>query len=253
MGKVVLLTGGRVGLGNVIARHLASMGHAVYCGSRETAVPDAEGVRFLRLDVTSDADCREALVEVFARENRLDVIVNNAAVTLSGPTLDFSAEDFRRILETNVIGPFRLVKAATALPVKLEMVVNITSLNGFFSFPNFGLYSASKFAAEALGLALRYELAPSIRVVNVAPGALRAETAKKMTHKPAREKSALLNWLLPLTAMEDVARRVESLIGAVSVPPRVLIGRDAHIISMMQRLLPASLVDRLIFHVWRKK
>ena len=106
---------------------------------------------------------------------------------------------------------------------------------------------------EALGLALRYELAPSTKVVNVAPGALRTETSKKMSHKSAREKIPLLNWLMPLTSPEDVAIVIDKLINAPSVPPRVLIGRDAHIINMMQKMLPFSFFDKIILYVWRKK
>jgi hypothetical protein len=105
---------------------------------------------------------------------------------------------------------------------------------------------------EALGLALRHELAPATKVVNVAPGALLIDSSKKMSHKPAREKSRLLNWVMPLTSPEDVAVVVDRLINASSVPPRVLIGRDAHIINAMQKLMPMAVFDRIVSYIWKK-
>ena len=251
--KTILITGGATGLGKAIAERLVSRGHTVYCTSRRIENLPVSGAHFLQMDVTSESECQAAVNEIIQRENRLDVIINNAGITLSGPTLGFSVEDFRRLLDTNVVGSFCLIKAALAQPQKPKLVINITSLNGFLSFPNFGLYSASKFALEALGLALRYELSPETRVVNVAPGALRAESAKKMPHRSAREKIPLLNWLMPLTSMQEVARVIDRLIQARSVPARVLIGRDTHIIHLMQKFLPFSIFDRIVFLIWRKK
>ena len=251
--RVILITGGASGLGKVIAQHLVRRKYVVYCTSRTSEPPQNSGVHYLKMDITSDIETKDAISEVMAKEKRIDVLINNAGITLSGPTLGFSVDDFKKILDTNVIGSFRLVKAIFSFPIKPQLIVNITSLNGFLSFPNFGLYSASKFASEALGLALRYELGPEVQVVNVAPGALLAESSKQMPHKSAREKIPLLNWLMPLTSQDDVARKVEELIRFRRVPARVLIGRDAQIIHMMQKFLPFSFFDKIVFHIWRKK
>lgn len=251
--KVILITGGRSGLGRVIAQRLVSNGHTVYCTSRSPALAEVDGIHFLKLDITSDIETKNVITEIMMKESRIDVIINNAGITLSGPTLEFSVDDFKKILDTNVIGAFRLLKAVVAFPNKPKLIINITSLNGFFSFPNFGIYSASKFAMEALGLALRHELSPSMKIVNVAPGGLHAKSSGKMSHKPVREKSPLLNWLMPLTFPEDVAIVIEKLIHASAVPSRILIGRDAHIINMMQKLLPLAIFDRIVFYMWKKK
>lgn len=251
--KVILITGASSGLGKVIARYLVLKGHIVYGTSRTSTKDEIDGLHCIRLDINSDTDSTNAINEIMQRESHIDVIINNAGITLAGPTLDYSAEDFKKILDTNVIGAFRLIKAAFSFPVKPRLVINITSLNGFLSFPNFGLYSASKFAMEALGLALRYELASTTKVVNVAPGAIYSESSKTMPHKSAREKLWILRWLMPFTYQEDIARVIDKLIRASSVPARVLIGRDAHIINMMQKILPFSLFDRIIFFIWRKK
>jgi NAD(P)-dependent dehydrogenase (short-subunit alcohol dehydrogenase family) len=185
--KVILVTGGRSGLGKVIALYLVSKGHTVYGTSRTASASEVDGIRYISLDINSDTDSTNAINEIMRRESHIDVIINNAGITLAGPTLDYSPSDFKKILDTNVIGAFRLIKAAFSFPTKPQLVINITSLNGFLSFPNFGLYSASKFAMEALGLALRYELASSTKVVNVAPGAIYAESSKKcLINQPER-------------------------------------------------------------------
>lgn len=253
MSKVILITGGARGLGKSIAQQLASEGHIVYCTSRNIESLELDGVKYLKLDITSEVDCSRVMLEIIKNEKRVDVIVNNAGITLSGPTLDFSVDDFKKILDTNVIGSFRLIKALSLLNTNPSLIVNITSLNGFLSFPNFGLYCASKFAMEALGLALRYELATHSKVVNVAIGALESEAINKMPHKSAREKSLILKLLMPFTSHKYVSKVIGKLIRSSAVPPRVLIGLDSHIINMMQKLLPLFIFDKLIFYIWNKK
>lgn len=249
--KIILLTGARSGLGKVVAQYLVSQGHMVYGTSRNDEVSTDNHFCWLKMDITSDVDCMNAISTVMEREGRLDVIVNNIGMTLSGPTLEFSVDDFKKILDTNVIGAFRLIKAAHSFATKPELVINITSLNGFMAYPNFGLYSASKFALEALGLSLRHELA-STKIVNVAPGGIQSSTANKMSHKTAREKIPLLRWLMPLTTQTDIAKVIGKLIDAKAVPPRVLIGMDAHIINLLQKLLPLSTFNKIISYIWKK-
>lgn len=251
--NIILITGGASGLGREIALEFGRKNYTVYCTSRNEEVSDFSNIHFLKMDVTSDADVQAAISKIVANEGCIDVIVNNAGITLSGPTLDFSIEDFKAIFDTNVISHLRILKEVFRYPQKPKKVINITSLNGFFSFPNFGIYCASKFAAEALGLALRYELGPETQVVNVSPGALAAESQKKMPHRSVREKIKILNWLMPLTSQKDVARKVEELVRMKRVPSQVRIGRDAHIIHMMQKILPDFVFDRIVFFIWKKR
>lgn len=253
MSKIILITGGARGLGKVIAQQLAFQGHIVYCASRHVDSVELDGIKYLRMDITSEVDCGRVMLEIINNEKRVDVIINNAGITMSGPTLNFSVDDFKSILDTNVIGAFRLLKALHLLNCKPSLIVNITSLNGFFSFPNFGLYSASKFAMEALGLALRYEIAASTKVVNVAIGALETEVVKTMPHKSAREKSILLKLLMPFTSDRYVSKVIGRLISSPSVPARVLIGMDTQIINILQKILPNFIFDKLVFYIWNKK
>ena len=114
----------------------------------------------LTLDITNSDACEKLVSKISQKEKKVDVLVNIAGYTISGPSLGFSESDFRDIVNVNLFGVFRLIKNIYPL-MKMNgggKIVNITSLNGLISLPNFGLYSASKHALEALGDALYYEL-----------------------------------------------------------------------------------------------
>ena len=251
--KVILVTGAGSGLGKSIAEELINKGHIVYGTYQTNSDTKANGITLIKSDITSKNDNQALIEKILQHEKQIDVIINNAGITLSGPTLNFSVEDFQKILDINVVGPFRLIKMAFSSKTKPSLIINITSLNAFLSVPNFGLYAASKHALEALGLALRYELAPRTKVVSVTPGALKKEGPTRMSHKPAREKFPILNWIIPLTSQNKVAKIVANLTDTPSIPRRVIIGRDAQIINMMQRILPSFIFDRILFFIWNKK
>ena len=74
------------------------------------------------MDITSDSDVKRAIGEIMSHENRIDVVINNAGITLSGPTLQFSVDDFKKILDINVIGSFRIAKEIFSLSLKSRRV-----------------------------------------------------------------------------------------------------------------------------------
>lgn len=266
MKKVVLVTGSSRGLGKVLAEKLSLKGSIVYAGIRDkNQLPllqqiwqkDFPGIKPLKLDVTAGEDCRLAIAEIVKNEGRIDLLINAAALVIAGPGQDFSAEDYLKILDTNAVGPFRLIKEVLPLMVgqKGGQIINITSLNGLVSLPNFSLYSSSKFALEALGMALRTELrGQGIWITNVEPGAFSKpdELGKPLVHKSAREKFWLLRKLLPISKLEDVVESIEEIIDNPKPPARFLLGRDTRLIFLLQRFLPQSLWDRLLFFIWKR-
>jgi NAD(P)-dependent dehydrogenase (short-subunit alcohol dehydrogenase family) len=175
---------------------------------------------------------------------------------MAGPTSSFTPDDYLNLLDTNAVGAFRLIREVVPHMQKQKSgrIVNITSLNGLVSLPNFGLYSSSKFAFEALGLALRYELAKDgILVTNIAPGAIASPAKFDMPHKSAREKFWLLKILMPMISYEKVAQAINSVLKDDMPPARVLLGADAKITFFLYRFLPISLWDNLMFYIWNKK
>lgn len=251
--QVVFITGGASGLGRVIVYELLQGGRFVVYGTSRNDEPSIEkGIHFVKMDLTSDDSVEHAVDEVLAQAGRIDVVINNAGATLAGASLHFSVDDFRRLFEINVLGAFRILKHLNNLSRLPRLVVNITSLNGFFSFPNFGLYSATKFAAEALGTALRYELPLTTQIVNVAPGALESDSVKNMPHRSARQKLWIIRMLMPLTTQATVAKKVAALLRMKRVPLHVRIGQDARIIHALQRIFPEWVLEKIINFVWNK-
>jgi NAD(P)-dependent dehydrogenase (short-subunit alcohol dehydrogenase family) len=160
----VLVTGAARGIGRSIANHLAGAGWDVIAGVRSEsdaaaiAKEDPQRVSAVILDVT-DAGHIAALAN--AVPERLDAVVNNAGIVVSGPMEVVSPEDWRKQLEVNVIGQLAVTQAVLpALRKARGRIVFISSVNGKLSMPMVGVYSASKFALEAAADALRLELTP---------------------------------------------------------------------------------------------
>jgi 3alpha(or 20beta)-hydroxysteroid dehydrogenase len=179
-GKVALVTGGAQGQGAAEARLLASEGAFVYVADIREAegrgVAAGLGARgeFVELDVTDEAAWREVTTLVEEQHGRLDVLVNNAAVSgrfVSFDDLDIA--DFRRVLDVNVLGVF--LGMAHALPLMGEgaSIVNISSVDGLAGMPRAAHYVSSKFAVRGLTRTAALELgARGIRVNAVLPGAI---------------------------------------------------------------------------------
>lgn len=171
----VLISGAGRGIGRATALRLARAGWTVYATVRKDAdgeelVAEAAGhdVRPLRLDVTDDAQIAALGA---ALPERLDAIVNNAGIVVSGPLETLSAADLRAQFEVNVVGAVALTNAVLPrLRAARGRIVFVSSLSGLVSTPMTGAYNASKFAIEAIADAWRLELRRwGIKVVLVEP------------------------------------------------------------------------------------
>ena len=185
--KVVVITGSSSGFGLLTAKALLEKGHDVVATMRDPEGRAAHAAKELRdlahksgsrlslveMDVTSDSSVENAISQVISSHGRVDVLVNNAGFMVMGVSEAFSMEEMKSQFETNTFGPARVARAV--LPHmrarKSGLLVQVTSIAGRLVFPFFGLYSASKFAAEALAESYHYELASlGIESVIVEPG-----------------------------------------------------------------------------------
>jgi NAD(P)-dependent dehydrogenase (short-subunit alcohol dehydrogenase family) len=193
---VVVITGCSSGFGMLAALEFARRGDRVYATMRNTAKAgrlrtgaEAAGVsvEVLQLDVDDGRSVGAAIEEVIRREGRIDVLVNNAGISIHGPVEDFDDDEVLAIFETNVFGVIRVTRAV--LPHMRSQgsgtIITVGSAAGKMSTPFSGVYSASKHAVEALSDALYYELHPfGIRVVLIEPGDF--ETEMMINPHPAR-------------------------------------------------------------------
>ncbi len=177
-GKSVLITGTSTGIGRAAAEMLAAKGYRVLATMRTpekgldlAANAKANGwdLTVVRLDVRDEASVRGALDQA----GDIDVLVNNAGFEVWGPLEEMTVDDVKDQFETNVYGPFRLITAV--LPRMRQrgsgVIVNVSSVAGRVSAPLNGLYSASKFALEALSETIHYEVGHfGVRCHIVEPG-----------------------------------------------------------------------------------
>jgi 3alpha(or 20beta)-hydroxysteroid dehydrogenase len=174
---VAIVTGAARGVGEAIATRLARGGaHVIVADLLEEqgeAVAKAVGGRFCKLDV-SDATAWERIVdEVVAEHNRLDVLVNNAAILHMGSLANTSPETFRRVLEVNTLGAFLGIRSCA--PAMCERgsgsIVNVASTDGLGGMNGLTAYCASKWGMRGLAKAAALELGRSgVRVNTVCPG-----------------------------------------------------------------------------------
>jgi NAD(P)-dependent dehydrogenase (short-subunit alcohol dehydrogenase family) len=263
----VLVTGAGRGIGNSIVEYLARRGWDVIAGVRTkrdaaavTAL-DPQRISSVILDIT-DAEHIAALDELLPE--RLNAIVNNAGVVVTGPMETVTTEDWRKELEINVIGQLAVTRAV--LPRLRESrgrVVFMSSLNGRLSMPLVGAYSASKFALEAAADALRMELRPwHIDVAIVEPAqtdtdmwrtaddmveqfeaALTAEQRDLYArHIAGLKKSIPLSQKLAVPA-EKVSAVVAKALTARSPRSRYVVGVGPKLQVSLMTNLPTSLSD----------
>ncbi len=228
-GKVALVTGASSGIGEATARALAQEGAAVALGARRVDRIEAlakeiigGGGRALavELDVTDEAACRSAVSRTAEELGGLDVVVNNAGVMLLGPIVDADTTDWRRMVETNVLGLMHVTHAA--LPHLLERrgtVVQVSSVAGRVARSGAGAYNASKWAVNAFSESLRQEVTErGVRVVVVEPGAVATELTDHITHPETKESiRSSVSRMTPLQA-GDIA---SAIVYAVTQPPHV--------------------------------
>ena len=170
--KIILITGISSGLGKETAALLAKAGHIVY-GSTRRSAETPEGVLAITIDVQNTESINAAVQKVIEKEGRIDVLINNAGMGLTGAVEEYSEEEAMVEMNTNFMGTFRLCKAVLPYMRKEKQgtIINMSSIGGIMGLPFQGFYSASKFAIEGMSEALRYEVKQfNIKVVVLRPG-----------------------------------------------------------------------------------
>lgn len=178
-GLGALVTGGAAGIGAAVARLLHREGASVLVADidrpRGVALVEELGERasYVDLDVTSEDAWQAAMAGHEQTGAQLTTLVNCAGAALRSPLLDTSLEDFRRIVELNLVGTFLGLRAAGRALADGGSIVNISSLNGVLPTAGLGAYVASKAGVSALTRVAALELADrDIRVNAVCPGSI---------------------------------------------------------------------------------
>jgi NADP-dependent 3-hydroxy acid dehydrogenase YdfG len=186
-GKVAAITGASSGIGEATALALAEAGAAVALGARredrlrdlaERIDSDGGRARPYGVDVGDEASARAFIESAHSDLGRVDILVNNAGLMLLGPIEGADTEDWRRMVNVNLLGLLYCTHAA--LPLMREQgggdIVNVSSVAGRFAGPGSGVYNLTKFGVNAFSAALReVAVAAKIRVIVVEPGYVETE------------------------------------------------------------------------------
>ena len=181
-GRVAAITGASSGIGEATALSLAEAGCAVSLGARRKDRIDELAKRItdgggkaaaIEVDVADEAQARSFVEQTREQLGGLDILVNNAGVMLLGPFEQSKAEDWRTMVEVNLLGLLYCTHAA--VPAMREQgsgtIVNVSSVAGRFARAGAGVYNLTKFGVGAFSEALRQEVTGAgVRVVIVEPG-----------------------------------------------------------------------------------
>ncbi|WP_264564497.1 SDR family oxidoreductase [Flavobacterium sp. N3904] len=193
MNKVVLITGGSSGIGKSIGEFLHHKGFVVYGTSRNPDVVLNSVFPLIALDVRNVVSIHSAVAKVIATSGRLDVVINNAGVGITGPLEEIPMEEIKNNFETNFFGPIEVMKAVLPQMRSQQsgLVINITSIAGYMGLPYRSVYSASKGALELITEALRMEVKSfGVQITNIAPGDFATNIAAGRFHAPVIKGSA---------------------------------------------------------------
>jgi len=207
--RVALITGGSKGLGKAMALALAQAGANIVINSRSQNDCDRVAREIVNeagtacIGVSGDVAIEESVDELFRkvtdRFGHLDVVVNSAGINLRHPVEEFPFDEFRRVIDTNMVGPWLCCRAAGRImkPAGKGSVINVSSTLGVVGLPERSAYSASKSGVNGVTRSLAKEWAPfGVRCNSLCPGPFLTEIMEPLLKTPDKVKS-----LLALTAM----------------------------------------------------
>ncbi|TFK88666.1 NAD-P-binding protein [Polyporus arcularius HHB13444] len=190
--QVVVITGcSEGGIGFALCQEFASKGCKVYATARKLEAMAAlthPNIERLRMDVTDGTSVKAGIEQIVEKEGRIDMLVNNAGVTCTGPVIDLDDARIQQTFDTNVFGTIRTSRAVIPHMAarKSGTIVNIGSFVGELTMPFAGVYSASKAALHAITDALYMECLPfNISVVLVSSGGARSDILKRESQNAA--------------------------------------------------------------------
>jgi short-subunit dehydrogenase len=242
MSKTIFITGASRGFGKIWTEAFLKRGDKVAATVRdlnslkELAKQYGDALLSIKLDVTNQADCFAAVKKAQERFGTIDVLINNAGYGLFGTIEETSEQDARNLFETNVFGLLWVTKAA--IPVMRQQgkghIIQVSSVLGVNPLPLMGMYSASKFAMEALSETLAIEVKDfGINVTLVEPNAYATDFsnnsavyAQSMTEYDQLKKafqSGLTDDMLGIP--EATVKAIYTLIDSPQPPLRLFLGK----------------------------
>jgi NAD(P)-dependent dehydrogenase (short-subunit alcohol dehydrogenase family) len=259
--KVILVTGASSGIGNACATYLAKHGYKVYGTCRNPSSYSRKADEFfemIQLNTTDEQSVAKAVGGVVAKEGRIDALLCNAGMGISGSVEDSSLEEIGLQMDTNFMGAVRCIKAV--LPhfraAGKGRVFIISSIAGVVGMPFQAFYSSSKYALEGLVESLRYEVrAYGVEACLIEPGDFRTGFTAARAPVKGGEASIYRKQYDAVMAIQvrdetnghdpiEVAKLLQRLMEKRRLRVRYTVGPGFERFSvMLKRLIPASLFE----------
>ncbi len=261
LSKVVLLTGGSKGIGYAAAKSFYEKGCKVYEISRhEVANP---GVVHITGDVTDTTSVEAAVNTVIGRESRIDVLVCNAGTVLSGAVEFLNTEEIHKLMELNLFGVINCVRAV--LPhmraAGSGRIVAVSSVAAVFPVPYHTYYSVSKAAVSAFTFALANEVRDfGISVCAVLPGDTHSDQVRIKAHDGDELYGGRIGRSVGVMERDErngmkpdkVGNRISAIALKKRVKPYYAIGFMSKLQTFINRLVPSSVVRRIVGLMYAK-
>lgn len=261
MSKVIIVTGASSGIGLTVSKYLADQGHHVYGISRSKTFE--KNIRSIQADVTNIDQMMEAYQEIYDIEGRIDVLINNAGIGISGSIEDTQSEDVLDLFHVNFMGVFHSTKVV--LPFMREgkagKIINISSVASVLSIPFQAFYSSSKAAINAFSSALSNEVEPfGIDVCVIMPGDIKTSFTKNRRkneiinpHYEKRvDKSVAVMEKDEQNGMdpEVLAKVIAKLIRKKRMPLYKTIGFKYKVFVFLEKILPRGFVNHIVGQIY---
>lgn len=260
--KVILITGASSGIGKSLAEEFASRGANVVLGARQYVklceISDNIIKRYkvkslaIQLDVTNEEDCRNFVNQALYSMGKIDVLVNNAGISMRALFNDLDLKVLRQIMDINFWGTVYCTKYALPELLKVKgSVVGVSSIAGYKGLPGRTGYSASKFAMNGFLESLRVEnLKTGLHVMTACPGFTASNIRNVALNKDAVSQGETSMDEGKMMTSEEVAKIIAD--GLVKRKRELVMTVQGKLTVFLRKFVPA-LLDKLVYNVFAKE
>ena len=266
MGKVVLLTGASSGLGLESALYLTKKGYVVFGTSRNPhKLNKSIPFELIKLEITDLTSINACVSKVLSLKGKIDVLINNAGVGITGPLEELNSEKVVENFATNCFGPLNLIQAVLPHMRKQRSgtIINVTSIGGYMGLPFRGAFSASKSAFMTMTESLRMEVKEfGIKVCTLAPGDYATDVASRRYHSPVLKNTPYKKYAEGIKTMDEhvdkgnppieIAKAIYNILNNSNLKVHYRVGAILQKLSIfLKKILPSQIFERLIMNHYK--
>lgn len=259
--QVVIITGASQGIGYNLSLYLKHKGYIVYGLSRSKITN--KNINYIKCDLEDENNIKSAINEIYNKEKRIDILINNAGIGISGSIEASSIDDVKKIFNVNVFGPFLMTKYILPIMRKQRFgkIVNIGSVASEFSIPFQSFYSSTKSSLRDFTLALKNEVSIyGIGVSLILPGDIKTNFTKNRKRNDNELNIYKNRVKQSIEVMEKdeengysvnyATKKIYKVIKRKNMPLFKTIGNKYKFLIFLKRLLPINLVNNLVGKIY---